>query len=558
MYNKGQVFHSDPGVQLRVEGAFENDSSALSDNNGILVIDSSFYNFHNSKQQGNGAYYVSANWVNSAHFARDTSIVHLWGMTEYIEGDSTTNFYNLSCEGGGRKVMKVNTFVYNYLNLHNLELATNEDTLYIENPSTSAIQSSTIYGKEGFISTLDTGCLVRKTNSTGIYYFPFGSIIGTNRFRPVNLSPDAGTINQYALSFQNKKGDLDRYLTANTDTDVCKVNPLFYHTINRIQGTTSTDIYIGYIAAEDGVWTEISNWNSSKNKWINTGIGGGAKINAYNAVERPTWNTFTDKPYALENFKPHIDSLSGSTLLCNSSPVNSIAYTDNLGSYIYSWSSSGGSFNGDSTGSNVSVKFTSVGTQKIGLTIIDTSTGCSSGRFSKNLNVSKGPKAGFSISYLNLFENTPISFKDSSLGANTWVWNFGNGYTSSVQNPQTAYSNGGGYTIKQIVMDSIGCKDSTERSLLISCSLKVPTIFSPNGDGENDVFLIEGLCITNYTLEIMDRWGLLVYKGAEGSLAWDGRTPSGQGCPEGTYFYTLEANVGGIIQNNKGFVTLVR
>ena len=78
----------------------------------------------------------------------------------------------------------------------------------------------------------------------------------------------------------------------------------------------------------------------------------------------------------------------------------------------------------------------------------------------------------------------------------------------------------------------------------------------------NDIFLIQGLCITQYTLEIRDRWGLLVYSGNQSSAAWDGHTPSGQICPEGTYYYTLKTEVENetesTTEKSTGFITLLK
>ncbi len=558
LYNKGQLFHSDPGLQLRVEGSFENDSNAFSDNNGILVIDSSFYNLHNSKQKGNGEYDVSLNWVNSAHFAMDTSFVHLKGLTEYIEGDSITSFYNLSVEGVGRKILMVNANVYNNLHLNSSELAINEDTLFIQNPKASAIDASTVLGSEGFISTLDIGRLVRKTNSVETYYLPFGSIIGPRRFRPIALTPNDISDNEFALSFQNKKPDVNGYYVSNKDTTVCAVNPFFYHTINRLNGTSPVDLYIAYLNSTDGFWNEIGNWEKTGLKWINTNNGVTSNINSYSAVKRSGWNNFTDNPYSLEKNNPIIDSLAGENLLCGLSASNYKAYMNNAGSYVYSWTSADATFLGDTTAEGVTVKFTSEGKKQLFLKVSDPTSGCSSTTVSKSITVSQGPKAGFSVSYVNLFLNTPITFTDSSQRANSWLWDFGNGYTSKNPNPQTSYSNGGNYLIKQVVTDTLGCKDSTERKLLIDCYLKIPNVFTPNGDGINDVFSIESTCIQNYTIQILDRWGLLVYKGTQENLSWDGRTSSGQLCPEGTYYFTLQTNNGNEDQKMNGFITLLK
>jgi gliding motility-associated-like protein len=556
-YNKGQQFYSGPNSVIQIEGSFMNDSIADSRHNGLIVIDSSFYNLNNSTQQGSGEYDVYKDWINSANFIRDTSFVHLKGATEYIEGNSATLFYNLAIEGSGRKIMRVNASVYNYLYLNSLELATDQDSMFIENPKPSAINSNTTFGGEGFVSTLDSGSLVRKTNSVNTYYYPFGSIIGTPRFRPMNIQPNSTAINYYACSFQNKNPDNVSYNTANKDSDVCKVNNRFYHTISRTVGTTAADITIGYLKTNDGAWNEIGNWRYSINKWTNTKNGTSSTINSYDAIDRKGWSTFSNKPYALINFNPVIDSIEGTKLLCDSTGIYS-AINNNANNLTYQWSVTGGDFIGDSTKATVKFKFNTSGSKNIYLTIIDTTTGCLSATFTKNISVSSKPIPGFSVSYLNLFKNTPIILTDSSKGATNWMWDFGNGRTSNIRNPQTAYEDQGTYIIKQVVTNKDGCKDSTDKALDIMCSVKIPNVFSPNGDGKNDVFIIEGMCIKDYTIEIFDRWGLLVYKGTNNSSAWDGRSPSGEICPDGTYYYILKTSVQDQSGSMAGFVTLLK
>lgn len=73
----------------------------------------------------------------------------------------------------------------------------------------------------------------------------------------------------------------------------------------------------------------------------------------------------------------------------------------------------------------------------------------------------------------------------------------------------------------------------------------VPNSFSPNGDGINDVWEIEGLeNFPKYNLKIFDRWSSLVYETTDNIKMWNGRSNvefvSNSGdVPEGTYFYIL-------------------
>ncbi|AWG21757.1 hypothetical protein FFWV33_09490 [Flavobacterium faecale] len=86
---------------------------------------------------------------------------------------------------------------------------------------------------------------------------------------------------------------------------------------------------------------------------------------------------------------------------------------------------------------------------------------------------------------------------------------------------------------------------------------------SPNGDGVNDTFIIKGIEYTpNNTLQIYNRWGILVYSKSGYDNSWggfsDGRSTisASVGLPEGTYFYVLEFQAEGL--SKQGYIYLKR
>lgn len=87
-------------------------------------------------------------------------------------------------------------------------------------------------------------------------------------------------------------------------------------------------------------------------------------------------------------------------------------------------------------------------------------------------------------------------------------------------------------------------------------SLFVPNLFTPNGDGTNDVFEIRGLNLfAQNDLLIVNRWGNEVYKSNNYQNNW-----SGEGLNEGTYYYVLRVkeNASSAWQVFKGYITLIR
>ena len=79
----------------------------------------------------------------------------------------------------------------------------------------------------------------------------------------------------------------------------------------------------------------------------------------------------------------------------------------------------------------------------------------------------------------------------------------------------------------------------TEQSLANNDSI-VPNVFSPNGDGNNDLFqLINSDLVARLDMQIFNRWGALVFETNQINEGWNGRTLTGEICPEGTYFYII-------------------
>jgi gliding motility-associated-like protein len=74
------------------------------------------------------------------------------------------------------------------------------------------------------------------------------------------------------------------------------------------------------------------------------------------------------------------------------------------------------------------------------------------------------------------------------------------------------------------------------------CSIVIPNVFSPNGDGKNDRFLVSGLySIEGVRMQIFNRWGNLLFSDVDfgGSAGWDPRDDAS----EGTYYFILNIPV---------------
>jgi gliding motility-associated-like protein len=74
-----------------------------------------------------------------------------------------------------------------------------------------------------------------------------------------------------------------------------------------------------------------------------------------------------------------------------------------------------------------------------------------------------------------------------------------------------------------------------------SYSLYSPTAFSPDGDGINDLFKVYGQGMSDFKIEIFNRWGQMIYKSFQLSEGWDG-TFNGKNLPTGSYVYKIKTS----------------
>lgn len=192
--------------------------------------------------------------------------------------------------------------------------------------------------------------------------------------------------------------------------------------------------------------------------------------------------------------------------------------------------------------------------------IVHTSQGCID-TASQTVNVLPGPAAGFSADDYTAVLYQNIHFSDQSSGAVSWLWNFGDSSvdsTSSVQNPTHVYTKSGFYDVCLYAIDANGCTDTLCKAEAISAPPSVPNGFSPNGDGQNDVFYVYGGPFKKLLFRVYNNWGELVFESNNQAKGWDGKR-NGIDQAVGVYVYTVV----GITEDDEehtisGDVTLLR
>lgn len=156
-----------------------------------------------------------------------------------------------------------------------------------------------------------------------------------------------------------------------------------------------------------------------------------------------------------------------------------------------------------------------------------------------------GPVAGFTYAPQPLAPGSGTAqMVSTSSGAVSWNWDFGELVppASDLESPVVEVPQvPGAYPVQLIVANDLGCVDTVQGVIVVEVGrdLSMPNVFSPNGDGRNDLFLPLTDQRVDGVLHIYNRWGQEVHRSANVANGWNGRI-DGVDAPEGTYFWSLE------------------
>jgi gliding motility-associated-like protein len=176
------------------------------------------------------------------------------------------------------------------------------------------------------------------------------------------------------------------------------------------------------------------------------------------------------------------------------------------------------------------------------------------------------PEASFNL-LKREFDNTvpSVHFENRSIGGKNFVWDFGDGSTSTIPHPNHVYKRKGTFTVTLTVINTMGCADRTERTVRIDSDydLMAPKTFSPNGDGVEDTFIPEALRTlgVQFHLSIFDQSsGRVIYETRDASRPWNGRIGNkGEYCTAGDYVWMVEMKDGDKLGGTyNGTVSLLR
>jgi len=140
--------------------------------------------------------------------------------------------------------------------------------------------------------------------------------------------------------------------------------------------------------------------------------------------------------------------------------------------------------------------------------------------------------------------NDPITFTNQSTENFLSVeWDFGDGTTSTLNNPVHTYAKSGSYDVTLYVTYIGGCLYSLTKTIYVgdSFELEIPNAFTPNGDGINDSFRPVYFGFLEIDMKVFDTWGTLIYfeKADKNMLkGWNGNI-NGKAADNGNYIFQV-------------------
>jgi gliding motility-associated-like protein len=154
-----------------------------------------------------------------------------------------------------------------------------------------------------------------------------------------------------------------------------------------------------------------------------------------------------------------------------------------------------------------------------------------------------------------------ITFFNQSANADNYLWDFGDGQTSTEFSPVHHYTTDGTYKVTLTAFRETACSVSITKGeyvLLANGGLFIPNTFTPNGDGVNDEFVISLTNLNNFRIQIYNRYGQPLFQSQSTFVNWDG-TYNNNPVPVGVYYYVIKAtDFAGNPVNRTGYVTVIR
>jgi gliding motility-associated-like protein len=179
-----------------------------------------------------------------------------------------------------------------------------------------------------------------------------------------------------------------------------------------------------------------------------------------------------------------------------------------------------------------------------------------------NLTVFPSPRADFSVTpaETSIFEPEISVVNYASSDVINFLYDFNDGFTSTYMNEKHTYLKPGNFMLSQTVTNKYNCSDVKTKEIIVYPEFRfwVPNVFTPGEDGLNDVFKPIAIGVSDFKIELFDRFGEKLFTSEDLNNGWDGRF-KGQSCKQDVYVWkaTYTNEVSGKKEMQTGHVTLL-
>ncbi|HEY0030345.1 MAG TPA: gliding motility-associated C-terminal domain-containing protein [Bacteroidia bacterium] len=386
-----------------------------------------------------------------------------------------------------------------------------------------------------------TSTTLNASGGTGYSWTPSGSLSSSTISNPV-ATPSVSTT----------------YTVTVTDSNGCTATSSVAITVNAVPtATAGSDVVIC-----NGTSTILNSGGGGTYLWSPaTGLSSAT-------VANPTASPASTQFYTVTVSNGSCSDTAGILVTVNNalamaSPTTSTATCGNSDGSITAGTITGGSapfmYSLNSGGLQSSSTFSGIPSGSYTLTATD-AAGCSTTQTGV-VNSVLGVNAAFSGTPTSGSSPLTVDLTNSSNGASGYVWSFGDGTSSTFTNPSVTYTQNGSYTILLIAYNgSFVCSDTAFINIEVfdQAIIIAPNVFTPNGDGNNDMFILNSIGLQSVEGVMFNRWGKKIAEwSGSPSTGWDGKI-NGSLAEDGTYYYIIKAK--GLDKKDyeeKGFVQLL-
>ncbi|MEN2993091.1 MAG: T9SS type B sorting domain-containing protein [Bacteroidia bacterium] len=264
--NTGTVLALEPGGIVWCAGGWQNNPGGSFLNQGTVYIAGDIRN-----DDPNGFFATSAS----------PGTLVLNGLTQTLSGQAPIRTDTLRLLGREPKILATTLYIDRFLDLGEAELRTQTYTASVRNPDPAAIRR-----QSGLVSSEAGGALERRTDRSATYLFPVGGHTPL-RYRPVEIIPTSAAPHRFAVRLANVDPNAEGRPRDQLHPDLCQINPLYYHYINRTEGTGAAELRL-YYESGDPVTGPVAQWKTAL--WIPTpatAIPNGWALSAWNDFQDP-------------------------------------------------------------------------------------------------------------------------------------------------------------------------------------------------------------------------------------------------------------------------------